>query len=158
MMTTRTFTVLSAVFLTAIAVTGCSGQPASQEATAEPREALPTPIEILTPDSREDCTTTLRTESSPTPNPNIITIDCGEKSAEVEGTFRDGYTNIYDPAAANDVEKIIVVDGEVRAWIRYGDTTCLIVHVPGEPATECKPTEQRQAPTLDPAPTPTFTS
>ncbi|MUK01795.1 hypothetical protein GM708_07515 [Vibrio cholerae] len=69
-------------------------------------------------------------------------------------TFRDEYTNVYDPATAYDVEKIIVVGGEVSAWIRYGDTTCLILHVPGEPATACEPTQQRQAPTLEPAPTP----
>jgi hypothetical protein len=149
---TRGAQTLTVLALVGVTLTGCTSGPEESEA-----QALPTPVEVIAPDSREDCTTTLRTESSPTPNPNIITIDCGEKSAEVEGTFRDGYTNVYDPETAHDVEQIIVVGGEIRAWLRLGNSTCLILHTPGEAPTECKPIDIREAVPLEapsPAPVP----
>lgn len=165
MTTTRTRAATGAVvLLLGATLTSCTSDQTDQQippetatSTApETAAALPTPINIIAPDNREDCTTLLDKSDAGLEDPDRVTIRCADKSTTLAGTFRDRYTNVYDPADAEDIEKVIVVGDEVRAWVSYGGITCLIVHVPGEPSTECEPTEQREASTPEPGPAQTF--
>ncbi|UKA52177.1 hypothetical protein LFT48_21705 (plasmid) [Arthrobacter sp. FW305-123] len=139
---------------------GCVSPIPPQQNSGTPSPALPTPTKVVGPDSREDCTTSLRKSLEGLEDPDRVTIRCAGTTITVAGNFRDRYTNAYDPETAQDIEKIIVVGGEVRAWVRYGDTTCLIIHTPGTTPVQCKPTQEQQAekpptpgPTVQPTPT-----
>lgn len=143
------------LILLGVALTGCVGPTPPQEAQGNPTPAIPTPTQIIGPESREDCTTTLGKSAEDLEDPDRVTVRCADKTITLAGTFRDRYTNVYDPKTANDITRIIVVGGEVRVWTGYGDGTCLILHTPGSPPVECKPTQQQPAETPQQAPAPT---
>lgn len=130
------------VFL-GVALAGCDVASTPQSAPTEPTPTLASPVQIIEPDSREDCTTTLGKSDEGREDPDRVTIRCAGKSVTVAGNFRDRYTNIYDPKPAQDIEKVIVVAGEVRVWLGYGDSTCLIIHKPGTSPVPCKPTQEQ---------------
>ncbi|WP_454813005.1 hypothetical protein [Paenarthrobacter nitroguajacolicus] len=151
------------LFVLGTALTGCVGPTPQPQTTAIPSPELPTPTKITVPDSREDCTSSLNKSLEGLEDPDRVTIRCAGTTITVAGNFRDRYTNAYDPTVAQDIEKVIVVGGEVRAWVRYGDSTCLIIHTPGTAPVQCKPTQEQQAeksptPGTTVQPTPTSTS
>lgn len=146
-----------------VALAGCAGPTPPPQASAAPSPELPTPTKIIGPDSREDCTSSLKKSLEGLEDPDRVTIRCAGTTITVAGNFRDRYTNTYDPKTAQDIEKIIVVGGEVRAWVHYGDSTCLIIHTPGTAPVQCKPTQEQQTeksptPGTTVQPTPTSTS
>lgn len=155
--------VVGGTLLLGATLAGCVNPTPPQQNSAAPSPVLPTPTKVVGPDSREDCTTSLRKSLEDLEDPDRVTIRCAGTTITVAGNFRDRYTNAYDPKTAQDVEKIIVVGGEVRAWVRYGDSTCLIIHTPGTTPVQCKPTQEQQAekspsPGTTVQPTPTSTS
>lgn len=163
MKTAKVTAAVAGTLLLGAALAGCVSPTPPQQNVAAPSPELPSPTKITGPDSREDCTSSLRKSLEGLEDPDRVTIRCAGTTITVAGNFRDRYTNAYDPAAAQDIEKVIVVGGEMRAWVRYGDATCLIIHTPGTPPVQCKPTQERQAeksPTPGPTvqPTPTSTS
>lgn len=142
--TARNRAVLAGLLLLSLGLAGCDDNTLTPQASAESSAAIPTPTEIVGPDSREDCTTALEKSVASMEDPDRATIRCANTSITVAGNFRDSHANFYNSRNAHDVEQIRVVNGELRAWLRYGDTTCLIRHTPGSLPTQCEPTPKEQ--------------
>lgn len=142
MITTRALRAATIAGLTALALTGCANTPlspaTSTSTSTEPDGPTATPTDLEYPMQRTNwdhpCTVDATGD-----HPTRAQIDCGDYiTITLEGDFREGVTNEYNPADAGGVRTVLVMGDETRVWMERGNSACLISYSEGDDDAVCE--------------------